>query len=126
MDKRLRNALVLLAAISLGAWIARTYGWYNGYWFTDVILHLASGVMFAYVWGFIVRKERFHSKFVYILGAVSFAAFGSVLWEVWEFYGHLLRPDVTVYYVPELGDSLQDILCGSVGSLIGAVWARMK
>jgi len=115
MDSRLRNAAILFFVVAIGAWWARHTGWYNEYWFTDVILHLIAGAAFAYLYLWITRRER-NSKWITALHIIAFATFGSVLWEFWEFAGWHIMPTHTRFYIPDLGDTLNDIFCGMTGS----------
>lgn len=113
------SALIVLIFVGLGSWAARSFGLYNSLWYADVILHLISGIGFAFVWSaFAGRAVK--GRVVFIIGAASFAVLGSVAWEIWEFYGWKLTPSHARFYVPELGDSLQDVFCGFVGGVSAA------
>jgi len=118
----LRNASMLFFVIAIGAWWARHTGWYSGYWFTDVILHVIAGVAFAYLYLWLARKRSEKNHWLIALNIIAFATFGSVLWEFWEYAGWHLMPVHTRYYIPDLGDTLNDIFCGMIGSALLAVW----
>jgi hypothetical protein len=113
-------ALLLFVCVGIAALIARNYGFYNDYWFTDVILHIVSGFALGLTWIGLNRGEV-KRRWMVILCAVSFAALGSVLWEFWEFSGWRITPSHTRFYIPELGDSLLDILCGLLGGAISGL-----
>lgn len=118
MDHRLRKALILFLIVVFGTWLARHNGWYNTYWYTDVILHLVSGVMFSYLWSWLSRGTTYSSWWILGLSTIAFATLGSVVWEFWEYGGHLILPAQTNFYVPALGDTLGDIFCGLLGGAL--------
>lgn len=112
--------MALFLLVGLGAWIARSEGWYNSYWFVDIILHTVSGIAFGLAW-IGVQEKKSQTPLTLLLGTTSFAAFGSVLWEFWEFAGWRITPSHTHFYIPELGDTLGDIACGIAGGMIVAL-----
>lgn len=120
MKKYLTASVTLFIFVGLGAWIARSQGWYNAYWFVDVTLHTISGIAFGLMW-IGVQEKKSQTPFTLLLGTSSFAAFGSVLWEFWEYAGWRITPSHTRFYIPELGDTLSDIFCGIVGGLVVAL-----
>lgn len=125
MNKHFSTAVSLFILVGLGAWLARSLGWYYGYWFTDVILHAIAGAAFGFLWlGLDRNGER--RKAMVILGAAAFAVLGSVGWEVWELLGSRLFPERVEAYVPELADSLSDIGFGFLGGLLAGAWGRRK
>lgn len=89
-------------------------GWYSEYWFTDITLHTISGVWLALL-AISFLKDR---GFILLVSATSFAVFGSVLWEFWEFAGWRLTPAQVPFYIPQLPDTLGDICCGMVGGFV--------
>ena len=121
MKTYFHSSSIIFAIVALGAWLSRTLGWYNDYWYADVILHTLSGIAFGILWMAIIQKNLPSSWFVFCIGVVSFAAFGSILWEFWEFAGWRLSPSHTQFYLGTLDDTLGDILCGTVGGLLSAV-----
>lgn len=116
MSKYLLSSFFIFALVGVGSFLSRYLGWYNSYWFADVILHTLSGVGFGLVWLGLIRTEQ--SVFIRILGTVSFAALGSTLWEFWEYAGWRITPSQTRFYIPELGDTLSDVICGIIGGLL--------
>ncbi|HUQ29901.1 MAG TPA: hypothetical protein VM103_00030 [Candidatus Paceibacterota bacterium] len=118
----------LLAFISVIGLFARQLGWYHEYWFTDVILHTLSGAMFALFWLGLSFEEKYKSKIVFFLTLAMAGVFGSYFWEVWEFGGIYILPEVAIAYIPNLSDSLSDIACGMLGALIIALtyWPRVS
>lgn len=114
-------AITIFVLVGLGSWVAKSQGFYNAYWFTDVILHILAGVGFGFLWTAFVAKTG-KGRLVMIIGAGAFAVLGSVLWEVWEFAGWRIFPEQMSDYVPELGDSLVDILCGFLGGGMSGWW----
>lgn len=109
----------LFGLVGLGAWLSRSMGWYNDYWYTDVILHTLSGAALGFLW-IVISQKDVSSKIVLCVGVVSFTVFGSVLWEFWEFAGWMITPSRTQFYLGKLDDTLLDIFCGAIGGLISA------
>lgn len=118
-------SFVLFMVVAIGSWFARSMGWYNDYWYTDIILHTLSGAAFSLIWIGMNSNSR-SPAWLLLLGTVSFAVFGSVLWEFWEFAGWRIMPSHTQFYIPELGDSLSDILCGAVGSIFTFILSKLS
>jgi hypothetical protein len=116
MKRDMIIAASLFVLVGLGSWAAKSFGFYSEYWFTDVILHALAGLAFGFIWTGLTAKTA-RSKVVIIVGAAGLAVLGSVLWEVWEYAGWQIIPGKMRAYVPELGDSLADILCGLLGGL---------
>ncbi len=118
MKRDLLIAAFLFVLVGLGSWAAKSLGLYNTYWFTDVILHAVAGAGFGMLWlSFPHKAER--GKWMFLLGAASFAVLGSVGWELWEFAGSkIISPESMRYYKPELGDSLGDICSGFAGGIL--------
>jgi hypothetical protein len=121
MRRDLSISLLIFALVGLGSWSAKSLGLYDAHWYTDVILHLASGIGFGFIWTALTGKSG-RSKIILILGAASAAVLGSFLWELWEFAGWRIIPGRMRDYVPELGDSLVDILCGLAGGVMAGIW----
>jgi hypothetical protein len=117
------SSTACFAFVALGSFVSRHMGWYNSYWFTDIVLHTVSGVAFSLIWLGIARRS---ANLISLLGGVSFAVFGSVLWEFWEFGGWKLIGRLTPFYVPQLADTLGDISCGMIGGLLIALIVVLK
>jgi hypothetical protein len=111
----------LLAIISVIGLCARLLGWYQEYWFTDVILHTLSGGMFALFWLSLSFEEKYRSKVIFFLTLAMAGVFGSYFWEVWEAGGTYILPGVAIAYEPNLSDTLNDIACGMFGALVIAL-----
>ena len=116
--KALILSLALGVIIYIGAFLSRYYGWYNTYWFTDISLHFISGIMFGSFWFWLIRKINKPNLTLEAITTVTFAGFGSILWEFWEYAGWRIKPDHTRYYIPEIADSLNDTLCALLGALV--------
>ncbi|MBX4198727.1 hypothetical protein KW800_00375 [Candidatus Parcubacteria bacterium] len=123
MRGHLYKAFSLLLVIALGAFLARRYGWYSTYWFTDVILHIIAGVMFGFVW-LVIARDSIQSRKLFFLTIILFTVFGGYLWEIWEFIGSVRNPDFALAYVPSLADTLSDIAWGMLGGVLVGLWAR--
>lgn len=114
---------ILFALVALFSFLSRREAWYNTYWYTDVILHFTSGVALGLLWIALTKNDANRlqtSSLLFIIGAISFAVFGSVLWESWEFAGWRITPSHTQFYIPELGDTLSDVFCGLLGGVLAA------
>ncbi len=98
--------------MAIGSFFARHFGWYNTYWYTDVILHTISGIWLGLLWLSMSTQTK---KWLLVISTTSFATFGSVLWEFWEYAGYLLTRSSVPFYVPQLSDTLGDISCGMLG-----------
>lgn len=120
MNSNIKKALSLFIIVAIGTYFARKYGFYNSYWFTDVILHTISGAGFGYVMLSIIGQEKISIK-LQIISIIAFAVFGSYLWELWEYSGFHIMPGVTEFYTPQLGDSLGDIASGMLGAALLAL-----
>ncbi|MEO6536218.1 MAG: hypothetical protein ABIT47_00865 [Candidatus Paceibacterota bacterium] len=115
------STAVLLAFISVAGLCAHALGWYQEYWFADVILHTLSGGMFGLFWLGLTYKEEYKSKLIFILTITMAGVFGSYFWELWEFGGAYILPGIAIAYLPDLADTLSDIACGMCGALIVGV-----
>jgi len=117
MKKYYVGSSVLFIIVAIVALLSRNFGWYNSYWYTDVILHFISGIAFGLLCIALNSKTITSSPFVFFISIVSFAVFGSVLWEFWEYAGWHLTPSHTQFYIPQLADTLSDIFCGLIGGV---------
>ena len=126
MKRYLYLALSAFVLVGIGSCAARTLGLYHAHWYTDVLLHLVAGVGFGFIWLGLMKKWDYKKPLVLILGASALAVLGSVLWEVWEFAGWRLIPGHMRNYIPELGDSLSDILWGLIGGAAAGFWRARK
>ncbi len=119
---------VLFIAISILGVCAHSLGWYQDYWYADIILHTLSGIMFALFWIGSTYNETPKSKLSYLISIVMAGVFGSYLWELWEFGGAYILPGIAIAYTPNLADSLGDIVCGMFGALFiaGIYWFNSK
>ncbi|MEX2010393.1 MAG: hypothetical protein WD874_01150 [Parcubacteria group bacterium] len=117
MNKYIIHTLIIFIFVWAGATASRAYGWYFEYWYVDIILHALSGIMFALIWT-ILAKGKINSIAIFMFGAVATAVLGSFLWECWEYWGYLLRPDFARFYIPEIEDTLTDMAAGMAGALL--------
>jgi hypothetical protein len=120
MKKNFIISSFLFAGVAAGSLLSKYFGWYNTYWFTDIILHTISGMAFGFLWIGLQKRTVTSAWFIVLVGAASFATLGSVLWEFWEFAGWRLTPAQVPFYLPQLSDTLGDILCGMIGGAAGA------
>lgn len=120
MKRYLLIAFGLFTFVALGAWAARTLGFYAAYWYTDIIFHVASGAGFGLIW-LALNQRGEKRRLMLVLGAAGFAVLGSLVWELWEFAGWRLFPSQIRYYIPELGDTLGDLFCGLLGGILPAL-----
>ncbi len=104
-------------------------GWYgNGWW--DTFLHLLSGSLLAFagiaIYERLVQREatkKISPLFVFLF-ILSFAVFGGVLWEVYEFSSDELF-DMTLQGGGNK-DTMVDLLADSIGGLIIACWVGVR
>ncbi len=121
-NKNLYYAIGLCILIAFTAYvIVKPNGLYYKFWFTDVVLHIVAGSMFAYFWLWLMRNAEGTPKWLRFSAAILFAVFGSVVWEMWELLGYKLTPWLTRDYIPELPDSLSDIVCGMFGGILASL-----
>lgn len=123
MKKYYYSSGALFTMVALFSFLSRREGWYSAYWYTNILLHFISGIALGLAWLALTKKDIHGSQISYILfiiEVVSFAVFGSVLWEFWEFAGWRITPSHTQFYIPELGDTLSDIFFGLVGGVVTA------
>jgi hypothetical protein len=120
MNKLLLSSIILWIGVSIGSALSRSYGWYGTYWYTDIILHTISGIALGLLWMSINKKHAHMSTALYIVSVVSFAVFGSFIWELWEWSGLHFTPSHSQFYKPELADTLGDIACGGTGGMVSA------
>lgn len=123
MRKEFIYSLFIFVIVGIVTFFSRKLGWYNNYWYTDVILHFLSGVGFGLIWLGLDKESK--KPLATVLACVSFAVFGSVLWEYWEYFGWHITPSHTRYYIPEMGDTLSDTFFGLIGGLVAAI-PRLK
>lgn len=121
MKKYVVSGVIIFVFVGLASWFAREYGLYYTHWYVDIILHVLSGVGFGCFWVALTRKSV-KARLPIILGAISFAVLGSLVWELWEFAGWRIMPGGMRYYIPELGDTISDMFCGALGGLMASVW----
>lgn len=120
MRRSIYISSLLFLVVAVGSFASRHFGWYFNYWFTDIILHTISGIMFGYIWlSFTDRFSIPRALNVFII--ILFAVFGSFLWELWEYAGYVFFPAHVEFYKPEIGDSLGDIASGMLGGIIAGV-----
>jgi hypothetical protein len=115
--KKFYGSITLFSVVALGAWAARSWGWYNEYWFTDIALHVIAGIALGLLWLSLLGRS-FPYRHILLLSTISFAVFGSVLWEFWEWGGWFFFPAYTDFYVPSYTDTLGDITCGLCGGIV--------
>lgn len=120
MNKYFIYSIFLFVLVGIVTLVTRHFGWYNVYWFADVILHTVSGIAFGLMW-IGVQERKSQTLLTLLLGTTSFATLGSVLWEFWEFAGWRITPSHARFYIPELGDTLSDVFCGIIGGLLIAL-----
>jgi hypothetical protein len=104
-------------------------GWYgNGWW--DTFLHLLSGSLLAFA-GIAFYERLVHreaakeiSPWFVFLFILSFAVFGGVLWEIYEFSSDELF-NMTLQGGGNK-DTMVDLLADSIGGLVIASWSAVR
>ncbi|WP_059104934.1 hypothetical protein [Shouchella shacheensis] len=104
-------------------------GWYgNGWW--DTFIHFISGALIAFVGialyeRLVHREARNHiSPWLVFLFVLSFAVFGGVLWEIYEFSGDQFF-DLTLQGGGN-EDTMIDLIADTLGGLVVAIWAGVR
>lgn len=109
-------SLFVFILVGIGSLLAKSLNWYNDYWFADIILHTLSGIGFGFLWMALQRTPA--AWWLLLLGTISAAVFGSVLWEFGEFTAWKVWPAYGPFYSPRLPDAFGDILCGLAGGAV--------
>ncbi|MDQ0217742.1 hypothetical protein ELQ35_13275 [Peribacillus cavernae] len=104
-------------------------GWYgNGWW--DTFLHVISGAILAFA-GIALYERLIHrdagreiSPWFVFLFTFSFAVFGGVIWEIYEFssdqlFGMTLQGGGNK-------DTMTDLIADAIGGLLIAVWSGIR
>lgn len=121
-----KAAIFFLITIAISAKLARSYGWYSNYWYTDILMHILAGVMFGLFWLGLTRTKSYNNRLSLYGSIVMAAVFGSFVWEIWELYGNKFFPTFTVHYIGTLSDALSDIACGLFGGILLAIAHSIK
>lgn len=117
MRRYLYIGIILAIVVAAGHLAARNLGLYYTFWYTDIILHIISGVMLGCFFLWFTRRTEYSSAALKYFSVVAAATFGSFLWEVWEFGWNRLIPEIMIY-APTLPDSLLDIFTGFAGGVL--------
>ncbi len=97
--------------------------WYGlGWW--DSFIHFISGSMLAFTAILFYRRMTPSSPWFIFLFALSFAALGGVLWEIYEFsfdqlFGMTLQGG-------GITDTMIDLIADTLGGLSIAIWAGIR
>lgn len=119
MNQNLSISLVVFLAVAIGSLFSRLFHLYDAYWFTDIVLHTLSGAGFGFFWFFL--EKGVGSRYTAALGSISFAVFGSLLWEYGELGAWQFLPFYAPFYSPNFFDTVGDITCGLVGGALSAL-----
>jgi hypothetical protein len=129
MTRRGRWLLVITIAVVIVAMHAMStlLGLYEEGLPVDKPQHFLGGAALGIVWLLIVEKSRSGTVQggIFALGIVSFAVFGSFLWEVLEFLFSRAVPHLaqaSKLYSPTVDDLIGDMLGGFFGGAAVAVW----
>lgn len=119
MNKDFVLSIGIFILVGVGSLLSRLFHWYDLYWFADIALHTLSGAGFGFLWLFL--DTRNDARFAVMLGAISFGAFGSLLWEYGELGAWKFLPFYAPFYSPNFFDTIGDITCGMAGGFISAL-----
>lgn len=132
---RLRTIIiftVLLTALHLSAIFS---GLYQGKVWVDIPLHIIGGMLLGFFWVWVLERssarQRLGSPSKIFIGfsIISFALWGSFLWEVWEFLFSTFASGPALLlkiYSFTVSDTLSDMFFGIVGGLITALWSNSR
>lgn len=118
MKSNLVVPIVIFALVGIISVLSHRFNLYD-LWYTDIILHTISGIAFGYAWTGFQQKQA--PGWIVFLGCVSFATFGSVLWEFGELGAWRFIPAYAPMYSPNFFDTLGDIACGMTGGIMMAL-----
>ena len=117
--------IIIVLFIYAGLFLGEVHGYYTKFWWWDIILHTASGIMFGFL-GFLIlfilyTTKKIEAKPITIaVFSFSFAlAIGSI-WEIFEF---------SLDYFFELNmqksglvDTMWDLIVDAIGALIASLF----
>ncbi len=112
-------------------WLGSYLGFYTLIPSWDILLHVTSGVLMGYVGlmmliqldqkNTLFKEQKIGAVVTFIL-AVSIAAAG--IWEIIEFAGDTFLG--TNAQLNSLRDTMEDIICGTVGSVLFAIYIGLR
>lgn len=123
---------VLLTALHLSAIFS---GLYQGKVWVDIPLHITGGALLGLFWVWILElplaRQKFGlpSKMFIGFSIISFALFGSFLWEVWEFLFSTFASGPALFlkiYSFTVSDTLSDMFFGMIGGIAVAIFLYKK
>ena len=131
MNKRLKQIIILLVIITILHAIAVYFRFYSAGMPLDKPQHLLAGIVFALIWIWILEsKKQKLSKSTLIISTISFAVFGSFIWELFEFAILNLAPTFAnkfKIYSPNLAEAITDIVSGLIGGIIASlIYSRSR
>ncbi len=118
MNKYLLTSIILAIFLIVGHFISTHFGWYDEYGITDIILHTSSGILTVCLWIWLTEKRFTGDLFITCVAIIGVTLFVAFIWEVWEFGINGIIPKVFYNYIPTLSDSLSDMSCALLGSVI--------
>ncbi len=117
--------LFIIAAIALG----ELAGFYERFWWWDMLLHLTSGLLLGmlglsliWVLNYNVRIELELSPGFMCLFAFTFALSAGAIWEIFEYtMDHIFQLNMQK---DGLNDTMSDLTIDAIGALAVALWAN--
>ncbi len=99
--------------------IANPVGWYDRWWWFDIPMHIVGGMVTAwstqrFFMNMKIKLAKFGRMEMYPFILVGATAIIGIVWEVYEFFLHLITGFITQ---PSVADTVGDL----VNDLIGAI-----
>jgi len=123
--------IILLALLILIVHLIAVFAGLYGVIPIDIPQHIIAGMIFGliYFWWLSTYKKEILSKPLIFISIVSFAVFGSVIWEILEFSVWKLFPVFAnnfKFFSPTVLDLLVDVISGLIGGVIIGIYATKK
>lgn len=118
--------------VFLASFLGSIWGFYGRIWWYDLATHTVSGYLLGFLGLFLVCRfadaKALHPAFVLFV-CLSFAVACAGIWEIFEFVTDLLfdgtaqgslQETVDGEMIRALNDTMEDIICGTIGAIVFA------
>tara|TARA_Y100000310_G_C20465506_1_gene707436 strand:+ start:246 stop:644 length:399 start_codon:yes stop_codon:yes gene_type:complete len=130
MNKHIKTIIILVAIITILHIVSVVFGLYSKGIPLDKPQHILAGIVFGLIWIWLLESRKAKlTKPIFIISTISFAVFGSFLWELFEFAILNLAPSFAnnfKIYSPNLAEAITDIVSGLIGGAIIGFWMAYK
>jgi uncharacterized membrane protein YjdF len=122
MKLKLRYPIVSLIILIIWTTLCHNLDLYNKIWWSDIVAHYWAGIVLGLFAWYFIEKTITNRTFFMAVSIMSFALLFSFFWELYEYYLYIYHPAALTYYAG-LGDTISDMICGTVGGLtIGIIY----